>query len=90
MGDSEVNSIPYLTDFGVSHELIEGSFTRSFDTTGVQPIATFPWMAPELWQHKIGKVNYTKEADVWSFGMTVYVSEFCCSHNECDLLNTEL
>lgn len=33
---------------------------------------SLPWMAIELF--KLGEVTYTKETDIWAFGMTVYVS----------------
>lgn len=68
------DSTPVITDFGVSHEIREGTFTRQLITTGRVPIGTLQWMAPELLTHESGKeVVYTKEADIWSFGMTIYV-----------------
>ena len=67
-------STPVITDFGVSHEVRNGTFTRELITTGRVPIGTLPWMARELVQHEEGKImTYTKEADVWSFSMTIYV-----------------
>lgn len=72
------SSTPYLADFGVSHQLICGKFTNDeLGTNGVYAIGTVPWMPPELLlgSGNKSKVTYRMESDVWSFGMTIYVSK---------------
>ena len=66
---------PILIDFGTAHELNAGALTKQLNTTGTAPVGTLKWMAYELVRPKTDrKVFYTKASDVWSFGMTIYVS----------------
>lgn len=73
----EGSSTPYLADFGVSHQVKKGAFTRVLDTSGVDAIGSVSWMPPELLRlpDNVTKVTYTTKSDVWSFGMTIYVSK---------------
>lgn len=68
---------PILIDFGTTHVLNAGVLTKQLDTTGRMPVGTLKWMAYELVvPNSNRKVFYTKASDVWSFGMTIYVSGF--------------
>ena len=35
---------------------------------------SFPWMAIEFFKPQEARFDYTKETDIWAFGMTSYVS----------------
>ena len=69
------NGRPMLSDFGISRfvsvngEPAEASYEGSIR-----------WMAKELIDELVsgsGRLVHTKESDIWSFGMVVYVSDTC-------------
>lgn len=60
---------PLLSDFGIASLLTSSTFSMSVNG-GMK--GTARWMAAEL-LNQAGTVP-SKETDVWSFGMTVYVS----------------
>lgn len=69
------NGEPLLTDFGLTHVLNPGNITITLVTDGDDPKGTANWMAFELLSPNATRSDYyTKASDVWSFGMTVYVS----------------
>lgn len=59
--------VPQLADFGISHMIT--STTDVFTSGGMK--GTARWMAIEFYLGTI--IGFTKAADVWAFGMTVYV-----------------
>ena len=65
---------PLLSDFGVSRVLSETS-TLSQGTTTENVRGTARYMAKEclVYSDEQSSPVYTKEADMWAFGMTVYV-----------------
>lgn len=67
------NNCPMLYDFGAARENNRGDFTRQLDT--ILAPGTSPWSAREIVSpFSIKGASYTKASDVWSFGMTIYVS----------------
>lgn len=67
----DLDGNPLVSDFGISH-LVSLS-TTLIATTGGNAKGSLRWMAIELFTDDI---SFSKEADVWAFGMTVYV-RFC-------------
>lgn len=61
---------PQISCFGMSR--MNGPSQRIRQTQLSSIRGSLPWMAIELF--KLGEVTYTKETDIWAFGMTVYVS----------------
>ena len=51
-----------------------GASQRIRQTTTGSIRGSIPWMAMELFESGETKVTYTRETDIWAFGMTVYVS----------------
>lgn len=54
----------YLGDFGVSKQVDSSSYST---LAGTQP-----FIAPEVWQVTKSNKNYTKTADIYSYGITLY------------------
>ena len=53
-----------IGDFGVSKQVETNSYSTQIGTT--------PYIAPEVFKVEITKKNYTKVADIYSFGITLY------------------
>ena len=64
--------VPQISDFGMSRMI--GASQRIRQTTTGSIRGSIPWMAMELFESGESKVTYTRETDIWAFGMTVYVS----------------
>lgn len=65
---------PLLTDFGIAHVLNPGTVTLQLITDSENARGTTQYMAKEMISGDSSRENfYTKPADVWAFGMTVYV-----------------
>lgn len=67
------SGVAVIADLGVSR-LLSSSIAAITTTQGIK--GTDRWMAKELYEASESNA-YTKEADVWAFGMTVYVSISC-------------
>lgn len=59
-----------VADFGISHAL---AATTAFATTTGGVKGTVRWMAIELFTGSLALSQFSKAADVWAFGMTIYV-----------------
>lgn len=63
--------IPQISDFGMSRMIDASQRIRQTTTGSIR--GSIPWMAMELFESGETKATYTKETDIWAFGMTVYV-----------------
>lgn len=61
----------FVADFGLSHALAP---TTALPATTGGAKGSLRWMAPELLDGSFDGMPFTKEADIWAFGMTLYVS----------------
>lgn len=78
---SDENPRPLLTDFGISHVMNPGSVTLHLATDGENPRGTIRFLAKETISENTAREDfYTKQADVWAFGMTIYVGKFDCHY----------
>jgi len=58
---------PLIADFGLSR-IIGGDYSIAISHSGASP-GTIRWSAPELFDDD---THFTKETDVWAFGMVIY------------------
>ena len=68
----------YLGDFGVSKQVDSSSYST---LAGTQP-----FIAPEVWQVTKSNKNYTKTADIYSYGITLY---YLLNENRLPLVSAE-
>ena len=79
---SDVRPRPLLTDFGISHALNPGMMTMQLITNEETASGSIPFMAKEMFTMD-REHFYTKETDVWAFGMTIYVGDCILCQVDC-------